>query len=407
MALDVVVCGGGVAGLEGVLALRSLAGEHVSLTLLEPRADFSPAALRVAVPFSGKPAPRYSLRRLADEHAVRLVHDELARVDADRSVAVTSAGAEIPFDRLLVGVGAVARPALPAALTFSNDRAAEVVGEVMAALASGEVSSAAFIAPAGTTWALPLYELALQTAARLDEMGVREGVDLTVVTPESRALGLFGVEAGDAVARILADAGIRVEVDAYAEPGEAGRVLIMPGHRLVEADRLFALPALEGPRVTGLPCDADGYLPIDHHGRVRGVAGVYAAGDGADFPIKHGGLAAQQADAVAQHISAEAGAGIDPAPFTPVLRAKLLTGHGDRFLLHEIGGGKTSRLSDRPLGAAEQKLDAPHLARWLAGRDAATHGVSAPGLELEIRLPLRPSPWRALGAHPPDGVADR
>ena len=34
--LNVVVAGGGVAGLEALLALRDIAGERVDLTLLEP-----------------------------------------------------------------------------------------------------------------------------------------------------------------------------------------------------------------------------------------------------------------------------------------------------------------------------------------------------------------------------------
>ena len=57
-----------------------------------------------------------------------------------------------------------------------------------------------------------------------------------------------------------------------------------------------------------MPTDAAGFVPVDAHGRVRGLRGVYAAGDGTNFPIKQGGLATQQADAVAEAIAAEVGA---------------------------------------------------------------------------------------------------
>jgi NADPH-dependent 2,4-dienoyl-CoA reductase/sulfur reductase-like enzyme len=81
-----------------------------------------------------------------------------------------------------------------------------------------------------------------------------------------------------------------------------------------------ALPLLAGRRVSGLPHDAAGFLPIDEHARVHGVQDVFAAGDGADFPVKQGGIGTQQADAAAEQIAARAGAPLTPQPFRPMLR---------------------------------------------------------------------------------------
>jgi sulfide:quinone oxidoreductase len=39
--MDVVIAGGGVAGLEALLGRRALAGDRVRLTLVAPDADFS------------------------------------------------------------------------------------------------------------------------------------------------------------------------------------------------------------------------------------------------------------------------------------------------------------------------------------------------------------------------------
>ena len=66
---------------------------------------------------------------------------------------------------------------------------------------------------------------------------------------------------------------------------------------------------MEGPGIDGLPADEDGFIPVDDHGRVKGVEDIYAAGDGTNFPIKQGGLGTQQADAVAEHIAHRVGAG--------------------------------------------------------------------------------------------------
>ena len=71
--------------------------------------------------------------------------------------------------------------------------------------------------------------------------------------------------------------------------------------------------------------------------RVWGGERVCAVGDGTDYPFEQCGLAAQQADAVAHDIAALAGAVVPPAAFAPVLRGRLVTGSGDRFLLHAEG----------------------------------------------------------------------
>jgi hypothetical protein len=58
----------------------------------------------------------------------------------------------------------------------------------------------------------------------------------------------------------------------------------------------------------------------DGYGQVRGVENVWAAGDATDFAVKHGGIAAQQADAAALSIAGLAGAPLQPKPFEPVPR---------------------------------------------------------------------------------------
>ena len=61
-----------------------------------------------------------------------------------------------------------------------------------------------------------------------------------------------------------------------------------------------------------------------------GVGDVYAAGAVTTWPMKQGGLAAQQADAVAESLAAWAGAPVRPTAFRPVLRGVLLSGSGRR-----------------------------------------------------------------------------
>jgi sulfide:quinone oxidoreductase len=145
---------------------------------------------------------------------------------------------------------------------------------------------------------------------------------------------------------------------------------------------------LDGPDLPGVPADPAGFIVADLHGRVPGLTGVYAAGDGAAFPIKQGGLATQQADAVAESIAAAVGAPVTPAPFRPMLRAMLLTGGDTRYLQHAVAGGDgEGAIATAPLWYPPAKLAGRYLSQFLlARRDAQRQPrpLSNPGL-VEVR----------------------
>ena len=103
---------------------------------------------------------------------------------------------------------------------------------------------------------------------------------------------------------------------------------------------------------------------------MTGLDGVYAAGDGTAFPIKQGGLATQQADAVAETIAAAAGAPIEPQPFRPVLRGMLLTGGDNRFMRNAVAGGEGEpEVASHALWWPPSKVAGRYLAPFLFDRD--------------------------------------
>jgi len=171
----------------------------------------------------------------------------------------------------------------------------------------------------------------------------------------------------------------------------------MPASDALAADRIVALPALVGRGVEGVPADGDGFIPVDAHGRVPGLPGVFAAGDGTNFPIKQGGLATQQADAVAEAIAAEVGAPVEPEPFRPVLRGLLLTGGDERFLRHAIaGGGGEGDVAGHTLWWPPTKIAGRYLAAYLFGRDEGHLVEDIRAGHLPVEIPLAP---RATAGH--------
>jgi sulfide:quinone oxidoreductase len=230
------------------------------------------------------------------------------------------------------------------------------------------------VVPEGPAWLLPAYELALMTARMAWDAQTR--ATITLVTPEVAPLAVFGPQASAAVRSELEAAGVGFHGGAYVdiEKGHSPTVIVHPGMRRIDVDRVVALPRLEGRAPRGVPADQDGFLRVDAHCRVTGVEDIWAAGDGIAFPVKFGGLAAEQADAAAEAIARRAGAEVTPEPFRPVLRGRLLTGHGERYLRHVAGGGGgDGEAADHALWWPPGKIAGRRLAPYLAERDEAAH----------------------------------
>jgi sulfide:quinone oxidoreductase len=340
----VLIAGGGVAALEAVLALHEIAGDALDLTLVSARTQFEYGPLSVAEPFGLGRAHRFELAELLGDRVAELRIDSLEEVDVEGRVAHTAAGVALPYDALLIAIGARKQSGLPGAITFSGARATADVRRLLGEAEDGRIGRLAFAVPAGVTWSLPIYELALMSAARFAEGGTE--TEVAIVTPERRPVDAFGGPAGDAVAEMLEMRGVAFH-SAVPARTESGWLMLEHGESIA-ADAVVALPRLDAPRIPGLAADENGFVPVDPHGRVRDTRGIYAAGDVTDSPLKQGGLAAQQADAAAEAIAADLGESIDPRPFRPVLRGLLLTGRAPRFLRAEVMRGRPTHSAAEP-----------------------------------------------------------
>jgi len=388
----VLIAGGGVAALEAVLALQEVAEASLDLALLTPSPRFEYSPLSVAEPFGLGRAHSFELAELLAGREVELIVDALAALEAERREVRTGGGLTLSYDALLVAVGAQRRAALPGALTFSGSKTTADVRELLREAEAGRIERLAVAVPPGATWALPAYELALMASAHFAEREIPARVAL--VTPEPRPVSAFGRSAAGAVEELLRLRRIAFHSVApvRAEPGR----LIVEGADPIPADAVLALPELVAPRIAGLPADEQGFVPVDEHGRVTGLAGVYAAGDITSFPLKQGGLAAQQADAAAEAIAADLGHDVSPQPFRPVLRGLLLTGRAPRYLRAEVVRGQTTRSA-----AGEEAIWWPptKIAGRRLGPFLALHGAPGGAPPGAVALELDAS----ADADPPDG----
>jgi sulfide:quinone oxidoreductase len=369
----VVIVGGGVAAVELALALGDLAGDRVRLTILAPDPDFELRALRTAEPFAHDHVRGHALSDLAEEVGAELVAERLVRVYPEEH-RVLAGNRTIAYDALVVAVGARRETAFEKALTFTGDTSSIDYNGLLADIDEGYAQTVSFVVPPGTTWPLPLYELALMTAREARSVGI-DGLRLQIVSPESSPLAIFGPKASQAMHDLLQSAGIDFRGDTYVRETAEHRFELLPTREVLDSQRVVALPTIVGPEIDGLPADEHGFIRTDEQGHVVGLTDVYAAGDGTTFPVKQGGIACQQADAIAELLAAAAGAPVQPEPFHPVLRGRVLTGDGSQYLEHALHGGDGEGPdSELQRWSAAHKVEGRYLTPWLEGRQSPAAG---------------------------------
>lgn len=363
----VVIAGGGVAALEALVALRTLAPDRIDATLVCPHASFAYRAMDVDEPFGRGRARRYSLAPIVSALGASLIRDAVSEVVSDRSCVVLRSKRELEYDSLLLAIGAQRYPAFTNGVSFDRERDPAALDELLLDIDTCFVSHVALVVPEGVEWTLPAYELALSIAA-FGRRPIGRDIAVTLVSHEPAPLSAFGATVSRTVSTVLAAEGVAfvpsvraVVIDEHA---------LVAGSHWVTADRIIALPQLAGPRLRGVACDSRGFIEVDADGRVAGLEGVYAAGDGTTFSIKQGGLAAQQADAVVSQILQAAGVSATTRPFEPVLRAMLMTVDGPLWLQAELDSGSAGyggEASRSPLWEPSGRVASRWLGRFLDG----------------------------------------
>jgi sulfide:quinone oxidoreductase len=359
-APHVVIAGGGVGALETAFALRALTGDELALTLVTPASEFVYRPVAVLEPFVNLPARRVPLARVASELQATLVHERVIGVDAQRHTVATSGGHELTYDHGVIAVGARLQAVAAGTTAIAVAHPQASLAPVLEAIDRAPAFRVGFqlMTP---TWPLPAYELALLTRRHARDRGRAPAIVL--ITNEARPLAMLGTQVSETVARLLAESDIEVRhiTDATGFEQAAG-----------DLDVVLALPTLRGPEIPGLPLDTEGFLPVSGYGQVADLGGLYGVGDATGFPLKFGGVAALQADAVASTIAAAIGALAAPQQVGGLVEGVLLTG-GEPGLLHltltigaaGVAEGRISAVGDGGRWSDEAKISARYLGAYL------------------------------------------
>jgi sulfide:quinone oxidoreductase len=335
--MRVLIVGAGMAALETVMALRSLAGDRVAIALIAPEDELVYHPIAAKPPYGVGRMRRIPLERLVADAGAQRFPLNVSAVDSEARMVRTTAGREFEYDELVLALGADPVPVVQHATTWDDRTGAETLGGLLRDFELGYSRRLAVVIPSGPVWPLRGYELALILTQDAQGMGLK--IETSLVTPERSPLEILGDEAVTAVSDALREVGVAVVFanQVEIEPGQPQGLVAHPSGKRVDVDRVVALPTLRGRPIPGVPVEEHGFVEIDERCRVKGLEHIWAVGDITTFPVKSGGMATEQADVAAEAIAAAAGADIEPRAFDPTGRGELAGLPAGRYLEPWLG----------------------------------------------------------------------
>jgi sulfide:quinone oxidoreductase len=345
---NVVVLGGGFAGVVAAETLAKELGPEHRVTLVSRHADFTfyPALVKLAFGRAELADVSTDLRRAMLNRRVEFVEAEVARPDPDARHVVIPHGqftGKLAYDYLVFALGR--RLATEQVAGFFEHAhhllTPQAALKFREALKNFHAGHAVIGYCRDARLAVPVYETAFALDRLLRQRGERERVKITVVSPEPLGSLLGGEAVAPALEAALDEHGIEFLPDFPVERVTEREVMTGAGHRL-GYDLLMLIPPFTGPgeaMYTGL-ADANGYVRVNRRMRVTTAERVYAAGDAVNFlGPKMGHMAVLQGEVAARNIAAEI-AGREPAArYDHELMLVIDEGGGDSiFLRRQLWG---------------------------------------------------------------------
>jgi sulfide:quinone oxidoreductase len=340
----ILIVGG---GFGGVVAAESLAQqipkEHqITLVSRSSKFVFYPELVRLAF---GKCEPddvSFDLREAMLDRRVLFIEGEVARIKPSSHKVLLAHGdvrGELPFDYLILALGRRLATEKITGFFEHSHNLLTVQGAIKFGAAVSEFHEGRVVLGQcpGARLPVPVYETAFALARRCEELGERDRIRITIVSPDPSEPHPGDGNIAQALRSSLDKHGIEYLPDFPIETVTPEAVMTSHGHS-INYNLLMLLPPFRGPgAVTGLGItDAEGYIGVDWAMRVQGAERMYAVGDCVNFGgPKLGHMAVHQAEVAAANIALEI-AGLDPVSrYDHELMIVVDEGGGDTIYLHQ------------------------------------------------------------------------
>lgn len=315
----VLVLGGGFGGLEGANELRARLPDDDEVVVVAAADRFYMGFAKLwdlgrLRPLQDGTRPLSAL----EAKGIGFVNAEVTAIDPANRTVSTTAG-ELSADALLVALGTVPSPSQLAMVAegsghdLYDGQALPAIHAALDSVLKGRV----VVAILGGPFKCPPapYEAALLVDERLRARGVRDKVEVALITPQPMTIPAAGPDASRTVAESLGERGIDL-LDSRKVVGlDAGppRVVQLEGDEALDYSVLLAVAAEQAPPVLAASplAGPSGFVEPDRATLRTAFDRVYAVGDCTTVPTataqlpKAGVFAAAQARVAACNIAAD------------------------------------------------------------------------------------------------------
>ena len=327
---NVVIVGSSFAGLSAALEVRKRLDPVHTVTVLDPRPDFTFIPSLIWVPFGLRDAKdvTFPLAPLYERKGIRFVNEAAASFDLEGRKVITTSGQEIPYDRMMLGTGPrLAFERIPGlgpgdgyttsvcnlehALSAREewDRFLEDPGPVVVGTAQG-----------GSCFGAS-YEFLFNVAHRVRKAGLADEVPIKFVSAEP-FLGHFGLggvgNSGEMVEKFFDKLNIEGITNNVIERVEPDTMYLEGGRELPFKFSMIVPPfsGVDAIKETEGLANPMGFVPVDDEYRHPDIPEVFAAGvdiaiaPPGETPVpagvpKTGHMSEKMAEAAAQNIAAD------------------------------------------------------------------------------------------------------
>lgn len=338
----ILVLGGGFGGLVAAKRLaENLGNEHqITLVSRSRKFVFYPALVKLAFGKCTIEDVSFDLRSTLLNLRVNFIEAEVARIDPDqRKVNIANGEVEgnLFYDYLIFALG---RRLATERITGFYENSHHLLN-IDKALAFGQAIGKFRLGDAvigqcpDARLPIPVYETAFALSRRLQERGHRETVRITIVSPDPPGYQFNDPAAAAELKDSLATHDIRHVADFPINRITPGAVMTRDG-RALNFNLLMLVPPFQGsPAASYLGISNNGYINVDATMRVRGVEGMYAAGDCVNFSgPKLGYMAVRQAEVAAANLAAEIEGRNTREHYSHEMKVVIDEGNSDSIYLH-------------------------------------------------------------------------
>lgn len=317
MKKNIVVLGGGIAGIEAAISLRKKGYE---VTLISDREDLFIYPVSIWIPTREMDFKdvTISLEKLKKIHGFNLIIDRVQSIQAEANrVHLEKRG--IHYDYLIIALGADKMKINGIEHTISicgqpdqsirlRDRMDELIRKGKGKIAFGFGGNPQD--PAAVRGG-PAYELIFNTLHLLKKKGIRDQFELTFFAPMENPGAKMGDKALKINEKFFKNLKIHTRFGVKINQFVSDGVIFEDGSKL-ESDLMMFIPGAKGKKEmidSDLPLNNAGFIQINEQCQVKGFENIFAIGDNADIEgpawrAKQGHLAEAMAKVAAENIDA-------------------------------------------------------------------------------------------------------